>query len=731
MRPLTSAVSAFAFAVMAASLPAADVYVNNITGNDGTADGSLALPFATINAAISAAGTVAGDVIKIVNTGIPYTENVIVNKAGLVLEGVPSGNYRPIVRGIPASSRYTIFVQRNDTTIRGLQVHLVQDSVTYPSITGAYSNDRAAIFADDASGRAFNNLLVDDCLFLIESDGTSSWRHIGVRTYSTNGAVRESVTVNNSTFGANPVTAPMTPAVRTVNKDGKARYSKSVHGYGIELFMQGNDSEGYFRDVHIEIAKDLILQNNVFRNSVEVNSPDTTGLADGAEMRIRDNRFTGEYHYEHFISAVPTFQFNPSGSYNTSAADDQAGAVGYDPDYYGAFTTAISGYIGRIPQFVPGYQDELLFLKSNVKPSGLGRPPILIERNFFKTRRNGITVTRATNVLIKRNIFISDPSTDAPLPSPNPLGIAYGPKRHISIDKNWFLTCCSNSTLPDMEIDIVANYFLGADSVGVFLTDEMPVSGTPGGSPTPTGAGTITNPGSVAESINIVGNDFAPDMVAFWNDYFVEPQDLTLADNYFGPGGPQPTHFVTTPGVTGSTTNNDPATRTNVNDSDGDGLFDGEEIARYDTEPLLADTDTDDWADGLEVALRRFFPTQFDPLDDTKPGIAFVDVDGDGYPDNYDPDTTTADANNDRIKDVYAFITTLDAFGPVSLGDTNLDGQRTNLDAINILEVFLGIRTLIGTSSDYDLNRDGRVDNRDAIILYGWALNLLPYIPYP
>lgn len=63
-------------------------------------------------------------------------------------------------------------------------------------------------------------------------------------------------------------------------------------------------------------------------------------------------------------------------------------------------------------------------------------------------------------------------------------------------------------------------------------------------------------------------------------------------------------------------------------DTDGDGLTDGDEVMRYQTNPLLADTDGDSLKDGEEV--RR----NLNPLK--------RDTDGDGIDDNLDPDPLSA-----------------------------------------------------------------------------------------
>jgi hypothetical protein len=169
-------------------------------------------------------------------------------------------------------------------------------------------------------------------------------------------------------------------------------------------------------------------------------------------------------------------------------------------------------------------------------------------------------------------------------------------------------------------------------------------------------------------------------------------------------------------------------------DSDGDGLSDAEELL-LGTNPNNVDTDGDGIPDGIEV--RR----GWNPTNGASPGLAGsdIDTDRDGLPDVVEliigTDPNIPDTDGDRIKDGYEVVRQTDPLNPLDfppLGDVNTDAFRTNLDAIFILEAFLGIRnftTINRNEADVDLN--GRLDNRDAIILYGFSLNLLPYLPYP
>jgi len=89
-------------------------------------------------------------------------------------------------------------------------------------------------------------------------------------------------------------------------------------------------------------------------------------------------------------------------------------------------------------------------------------------------------------------------------------------------------------------------------------------------------------------------------------------------------------------------------------DTDGDGLKDGEEVLVYRTDPLKKDTDGDSYPDGVEVV------NGYDPLGAGKPLSTTRDSDGDGL---MDADETKRGTN---------------PFSQDSDGDTLLDGVEVN-----------------------------------------------------
>lgn len=700
---------------LAASASAATLVVNNLGGGDHT----------TIAAAITAAAN--GDVIQVAYTGTDYdsTATITINKE-ITLEGIPGvGGELPVIKQSTGAVLNVILINANNVTIRDLEIVVTQAS------NGTQPQDHG-IYADNASGRVFNNLVIERCTFRVDAYGGSTWDTYGIRTNSTTATVIEQVTVRDCKFVPGLLLGgPITAGQGYLGE--VPHLAKSMRFRSCKVDLRNNDSIGWFRDIHFEDMRDTYVQNNTFRSSVESNN------ASAGQVNILDNRFTGEYWDPHRYAGV-----NIVVDGTPRVGDTQLGAVGFDGDYLifnkdDGNAANDPDYSGPIPTMVPAYQDELLFIKANTSN---GAPPtrVTIDRNYFVTRRFGINLGRSTNVTIKRNLFVTDSDSgatpDAPLPDPNPFGIAYPTKRHINIDQNWFLTCCGNLGVPGgFDIEIVSNDFEG-DAVGIQVTSEMPFRHEEGGQ----APGATPQPGVIGSTphfpeaqITFAGNDFDPGMTAFVNDYEAEVQPFDLEGNWFGqPGGPTPGQVVNATGnPVGDVTTSNNATSTNLIDTDGDTLLDAEELFLYGTDPNNPDTDGDGIPDGLEVA------TGSDPLDPNDPILNGdtlpppVDTDGDGIPDFLDAFPNDPDANGDGIRDGYALSVTGDPFGVVTLGDVNNDGTRNITDAIRILEVFLSIRTLTGTSNDYDINRDGLIDNVDAVILFNASIGNIPYIPFP
>lgn len=207
--------------------------------------------------------------------------------------------------------------------------------------------------------------------------------------------------------------------------------------------------------------------------------------------------------------------------------------------------------------------------------------------------------------------------------------------------------------------------------------------------------------------------------------------ELDLDENYWGdPAGPAPGDIVfereSTPEDQYSA--DDPKPTLVLNDSDGDGIPDWQEILIYGTDPHNPDSSGDGIPDGVAVA-NNLDPTvnyQNNPellppgsdIGDFTPDYD-LDTDGDGFADWYEVAKGT-DPN--------------DANSYPSLGDADGNGQLDNVDALIITGIIVGAPGFDLNKfnfSDLDVNRDGVVNNVDAIILINHFLGNIPVLPLP
>jgi len=182
------------------------------------------------------------------------------------------------------------------------------------------------------------------------------------------------------------------------------------------------------------------------------------------------------------------------------------------------------------------------------------------------------------------------------------------------------------------------------------------------------------------------------------------------------------------------------AGRTNawLPDSDGDGLDDGYEDADRDgivdegeTSPVARDSDGDGLTDGVEVNV-----VLSDPLDALSPGAA-SDQDQDGLPASVDPNDQQADVDGDKYSDGYEAATislmavSNNTIYPM-LGDVSNDGVVSNMDALMVLSVFVGLTAPWDgvVLRRADVTRDGKITNFDALVLQAQFMNELP-LPLP
>ncbi|MCB9508226.1 MAG: OmpA family protein, partial [Myxococcales bacterium] len=138
-------------------------------------------------------------------------------------------------------------------------------------------------------------------------------------------------------------------------------------------------------------------------------------------------------------------------------------------------------------------------------------------------------------------------------------------------------------------------------------------------------------------------------------------------------------------------------------DTDSDGLRDGEEDASHDgrrdeteTDPTLADTDGGGVADGVEVARGT------DPLDpdDDQPEVPDVDTDGDGLTDSQEDEAGTDPTNPDTDGDGLSDATEV-------LGEVGTDPLDADTDGDGLCD---GPQASSGCEAGEDLDGNGLVD---------------------
>ncbi len=127
-------------------------------------------------------------------------------------------------------------------------------------------------------------------------------------------------------------------------------------------------------------------------------------------------------------------------------------------------------------------------------------------------------------------------------------------------------------------------------------------------------------------------------------------------------------------------------------DTDGDGLFDGDEVQKFRTNPLRADTDGDGLTDGDETTKFQTDPTRYDTdgdgLADGDEGTKYhtdplkPDTDGDGLTDGdevlrYHTDPLKVDTDGDGLSDRDEVrVHRTDPLNPDSDGDGIVDGEE-------------------------------------------------------
>lgn len=173
-------------------------------------------------------------------------------------------------------------------------------------------------------------------------------------------------------------------------------------------------------------------------------------------------------------------------------------------------------------------------------------------------------------------------------------------------------------------------------------------------------------------------------------------------------------------------------------DSDGDGLGDAVEDANRngqqdsgETGTRDRDSDDDGLLDGIEVLILGS-----NPLDPNSPSPRPADADSDTLPQGSDLNEGNPDVDGDRFDDGYeAVYLGVAASGdgarvPV-LGDLNVDGFVTNLDALVVQSLFLQLIQFADwpTATWADVDSDGTIGNLDALVMHAFFLHLAARLP--
>lgn len=207
--------------------------------------------------------------------------------------------------------------------------------------------------------------------------------------------------------------------------------------------------------------------------------------------------------------------------------------------------------------------------------------------------------------------------------------------------------------------------------------------------------------------------------------YVVPVNDRTIGLLYYFFGGDSGLVEFSDPGNSTPTPTPTPTPIPSDLDSDRDGVSDSDEQTAG-TNPNDKDSDNDGYEDGLELAL------QTDPLDGNDPGGP--DADGDGIPDSFDNDPNSADSDGDRTLDFWEITMGTDPDDPndrPEMGDLDGNNSINFVDAVIQINIFLGnVTGNLQPEALRDVNRDGRADSTDAILLFNFALGNIPTLPF-
>ena len=162
-----------------------------------------------------------------------------------------------------------------------------------------------------------------------------------------------------------------------------------------------------------------------------------------------------------------------------------------------------------------------------------------------------------------------------------------------------------------------------------------------------------------------------------------------------------------------------------VADTDGDGLSDEAELSLK-TNRIVRDTDGDTIEDGVE------YGSGTDPRGGNG-ASARTDSDRDLLPNAVDSSPNNPDSDNDGFLDGFEVASNTDprsAASKPTMGDLNRDGRVDNVDAVVAVSQFIGSPFNGPYSAERgDLNRDGVNDNVDIVLIFNFFLGNIKTLP--
>lgn len=550
--------------------------------------------------------------------------------------------------------------------------HAIVDGLTLNNITiQGDPNDRPVlergiIFQNDThTGLIIENLVIEG---KVTTDAAAGY----LLDFKKNGSGRTDVTIRNCKFdGQNVGVYP----------------GSSTNG----IYLSRAKGTFIFDDNEI-----TALTGNVMFSPTGAGSISATDFANGY---VLDYAYVRRNNIYSSTGAIDTRGYHPDNS-NDPASDNP---IVYFVD--NSFTDlpaspAASGGAFKVFHCKEGYFYGNTIQATNVTGNNYGENPCVAGTNPDVVHAAGVLFVNVGKLIVAGNTFIDCLQAVANDPNPSQSNFTQNNSlpKELRIYNNTFQYCevalfLTSLTLPGYQ-------FTTANNCGTLQADPSWDS--------------AWNQAPLIYDNNFIENDTAI--------YSQAPDNVDLpidaSDNFWGDaGGPQPGDIdleYESDGGTVDTSN--PETELVLADGDGDGLPDHEEILIYNTLPDNPDSDGDTFSDGLEVALG----SNPNDINDTPAGAPTpgADSDDDGYSDEYELTVgTNPNDGNDSP----------------TLGDADGNGNVDNVDALVVTAVVVGATGFQPGQFNFnamDVNQDGTINNLDAIQLVNFFLGNIDTLPY-